>query len=305
MAHYLTACSLSVTYPGRAEPVLRDVSLTLDSGRIRGLLGRNGAGKSTMMHAVLGLLPLTAGHVQQAPGIRIGWCAQKLVIDWFLNVKDNVLLGARLRGLSGRAARNAALEALEDVGLGHKASNGPEELSGGEQQRLMIARTLAYAPDIYVLDEPFVGLDALVKENLMSQLRDRADQGASVLVSSHELDVLGEDMHEVTLLDRGKIVFDGEQDEFLRHFVPRDTVTLVVRDPISEDVRQILGETLVSMEGTTLQVSIGRDEAVGDVLALVGAHAEVLDMKRTNATLNDAIRAAYVQSSTSDKENAG
>lgn len=114
-----------------------------------------------------------------------------------------MLLGARLRGLSGRGARAAASDALAAVELSDKATRGPEELSGGEQQHLMIARTLAYAPDVYVLDEPFVGLDALAKESLMSRLRERADAGASVLVSSHELDVLGEDMHDVTLLDGG------------------------------------------------------------------------------------------------------
>lgn len=200
---YVTVESLAVAYPGRADPVLRGVDLTVERGRIRGLLGRNGAGKSTLMHCLLGLLPISAGTVERAPGVRIGWCAQKLVIDWFLNVQDNVLLGARLRGLSGREARAAASDALAAVELSDKATRGPEELSGGEQQRLMIARTLAYAPDVYVLDEPFVGLDALAKESLMSRLRERADAGASVLVSSHELDVLGGDMHDVTLLDGG------------------------------------------------------------------------------------------------------
>ena len=200
---YVTVESLAVTYPGRAEPVLRGVDLTVERGRIRGLFGRNGAGKSTLMHCLLGLLPIGAGTVERAPGVRIGLCAQKLVIDWFLNVQDNVLLGARLRGLSGRGARAAASDALAAVELSDKATRGPEELSGGEQQHLMIARTLAYAPDVYVLDEPFVGLDALAKESLMSRLRERADAGASVLVSSHELDVLGEDMHDVTLLDGG------------------------------------------------------------------------------------------------------
>ncbi len=200
---YVTVESLAVAYPGRADPVLRGVDLTVERGRIRGLLGRNGAGKSTLMHCLLGLLPISAGTVERAPGVRIGWCAQKLVIDWFLNIQDNVLLGARLRGLSGREARAAASDALAAVELSDKATRGPEELSGGEQQRLMIARTLAYAPDVYVLDEPFVGLDALAKESLMSRLRERADAGVSVLVSSHELDVLGGDMHDVTLLDGG------------------------------------------------------------------------------------------------------
>ncbi len=116
MPELLTCRSLTVTYPGHAQPALKRVDISLDSGRIHGLLGRNGAGKSTLMHAMLGLQPLVSGSVERVPGVRAGWCAQKLVIDWFLGVRDNVLLGARLWGLSGRSARQAASEALSAVG---------------------------------------------------------------------------------------------------------------------------------------------------------------------------------------------
>ncbi|WP_062070330.1 metal ABC transporter ATP-binding protein [Demequina sediminicola] len=293
MLEVLTARSLTVTYPGRDVPVLKNVDLTLQAGRIHGLLGRNGAGKSTLMHTLLDLQPAISGHVDRAPGVRAGWCAQKLVIDWFLGVTDNVLLGARLRGLTGRKARDAALEALSAVGLAGKAGRGPEELSGGEQQRLMIARTLAYAPDLYVLDEPFVGLDALVKENLMSILRERAEAGASILVSSHELDVLGSEMHDLTLLDEGSVVFGGSTQGFLEYFVPLDTVTFVLRHPASEGLLEALGDIEHHAEGDTLSVRVESGGLIGELVALVAARAEVLDVTRNKPTLNDAIRAAY------------
>lgn len=234
MPDLVTARNLTVTYPKRSEPALRDASIRLGAGRVHVLLGRNGAGKSTLMHALLGLLSPTSGTVEPASGIRLGWCAQRLVIDWFLGVWDNVLLGARLRGLAGPAAREAARDALDAVGLGEKARLGPEELSGGEQQRLMVARTLAYAPDVYVLDEPFVGLDAVVREGLMGLLRERARAGGAILVSSHELSVLGRDVHDVTLIDAGRVVFDGGCEGFLERFVPLDTVTVTLRRPCDE-----------------------------------------------------------------------
>ena len=215
-----------------------------------------------------------------------------------------MLLGARLRGLSGREARAAASDALAAVELSDKATRGPEELSGGEQQRLMIARTLAYAPDVYVLDEPFVGLDALAKESLMSRLRERADAGASVLVSSHELDVLGGDMHDVTLLDGGRIVFDGGQEEFLTHFVPQDTIVLTLRRPAGGELRRALGDVVVRADGATLEMRIGRGEPIGDLLARVVSGADVLDMTRSSATLNGAIRTAYARSAAADEENS-
>lgn len=215
-----------------------------------------------------------------------------------------MLLGARLRGLSGRGARAAASDALVAVELSDKATRGPEELSGGEQQHLMIARTLAYAPDVYVLDEPFVGLDALAKESLMSRLRERADAGASVLVSSHELDVLGEDMHDVTLLDGGRIVFDGGQEEFFTHFVPQETVVLTLRRPADGELRRALGDVVARADGATLEMRIGRGEPIGDLLARVVSSADVLDMTRSSATLNDAIRTAYARSAAADEENS-
>lgn len=215
-----------------------------------------------------------------------------------------MLLGARLRGLSGRGARAAASDALAAVELSDKATRGPEELSGGEQQHLMIARTLAYAPDVYVLDEPFVGLDALAKESLMSRLRERTDAGASVLVSSHELDVLGEDMHDVTLLDGGRIVFDGGQEEFFTHFVPQETVVLTLRRPADGELRRALGDVVARADGATLEMRIGRGEPIGDLLARVVSSADVLDMTRSSATLNDAIRTAYARSAAADEENS-
>lgn len=168
----------------------------------------------------------------------------------------------------------------------------------------MIACTLAYAPDVYVLDEPFVGLDALAKESLMSRLRERADAGASVLVSSHELDVLGGDMHDVTLLDGGRIVFDGGQEEFFTHFVPQDTVVLTLRRPADGELRRALGDVVARADGATLEMRIGRGEPIGDLLARVVSGADVLDMTRSSATLNGAIRTAYARSAAADEENS-
>ena len=138
MPDLVTARNLTVTYPKRSEPALRDASIRLEAGHVHVLLGRNGAGKSTLMHALLGLLPPTSGTVEPASGARLGWCAQRLVIDWFLGVWDNVLLGARLRGLAGPAAREAAQDALDAVGLGEKAKLGPEELSAEPDRKSVV-----------------------------------------------------------------------------------------------------------------------------------------------------------------------
>ncbi len=157
----------------------------------------------------------------------------------------------------------------------------------------MIARTLAFAPDLYVLDEPLVGLDAVVKENLLALLRERADAGASVLVSSHELDILVSEMNALTLLDEGCVVFDGTQQSFLEYFVPEDTVTFTIRKPADAELRRVLGDSKHDIDGNSLKVRVGSSESIGDLVSLVAAQAEILDLKRTSPTLNDAVRAAY------------
>lgn len=289
----LEARGVTVKYEGADDCALDGASITLESGSIHGLLGRNGAGKSTLMHCLLGLQRVDSGIVSRAPGLRTGWCAQKLVIDWFLGVEDNVLLGARLRGLWGKSAKRAVEEALESVGLEGKASAGPEELSGGEQQRLMIARVLAYAPDIYILDEPFVGLDAVVKDNLMSVLRERARGGASVLVSSHELDVLSEDMKDLTLLDAGKVVFGGTTEGFLRQFVPEDTIRFTLAAPPDPAVLSFLRRFRPSVDENSVEVRVDSSMRIGEMISHIATRSEIVDMSRSQPDLNDAIRAAY------------
>lgn len=293
MPDLVTARNLTVTYPKRSEPALRDASIRLEAGHVHVLLGRNGAGKSTLMHALLGLLPPTSGTVEPASGARLGWCAQRLVIDWFLGVWDNVLLGARLRGLAGSAAREAAQDALDAVGLGEKAKLGPEELSGGEQQRLMVARTLAYAPNVYVLDEPFVGLDAVVREGLMGLLRERARAGAAILVSSHELSVLERDVHDVTLIDAGRVVFDGGCEGFLERFVPLDTVTVTLRRPCDKGELRLLGVPARRVGESSFELRVRRGAPIGELLSRAAALGELLDVARDSPTLDDAVRAAY------------
>ncbi len=296
MAHIdgrlLWAERLTVSYRASGRPALDDVSLDISAGSIHGLLGRNGAGKSTLMHALLGMARLDSGRVGRSPGVRVGWCAQKLVIDWFLGVHDNVLLGARLRGLTGRSARRAADEALDAVGLSDKAPRDPEELSGGEQQRLMLARTLAFDPDVYILDEPFVGLDALVKRGLMGVLRERSTRGSAVLVSSHELDVVEHDVDHITLLDGGRRAFSGDRGAFIARFVPMDTVRLVFDRPVTaDDEAGVAGSRLGG--ANALEVEVPSGSPIPDLLSMAASLGGVIDVVRTASTLGDAVEAAY------------
>ena len=141
---------------GAAKPALDNVTVSLKGGRIVGLLGANGAGKTTFINACAGVRTATSGKVMLRGG-QVGWCAQQLMIDWFVSIRTNVWMGACLAGLTGGAAWGRADAALKSVGLdGERVQETPEILSGGQQQRLMIARVLAMDPRIMLLDEPTV-----------------------------------------------------------------------------------------------------------------------------------------------------
>lgn len=205
-----------MTYPGADGPALENVSITLAPGRVVGLVGDNSAGKSTLIHLLADVLVPTAGSVERDYE-RLGWCSQRLMIDWFISTRLNIWLGARLAGLRGAEAWRAAEEAIGAVGLdGVDLDSTPEVLSGGQQQRLMIARVLAMRADLMLLDEPTVGLDASSVDRLTERLRAVVAQGATVLISSHDFVALEPLIDDVVVLDHGRVLYTGTAEGLSR-----------------------------------------------------------------------------------------
>lgn len=183
---------------------LQDVSLQLDAGRYLGLVGPNGAGKSTLLNILGGFLQPTSGHVDRRVE-RVGWCPQQTVVDWSLTVLENVMLPARLFGLSARAARRAAYESLQLLGLETSSKTTAETLSGGQLQRVQIARALCTEPRLVLLDEPTTGLDVEGQDALWEDLNRRRSQGAGGLISSHDLDTLERECDSFLILRGGRM----------------------------------------------------------------------------------------------------
>ncbi|MGH2340687.1 ATP-binding cassette domain-containing protein [Segnochrobactraceae bacterium EtOH-i3] len=180
----VTVTGLSVDLGGRQ--ILRDIELAVDAGEIVTLIGPNGGGKSTLVKTVLGLVRPSSGRVERAAGLRIGYVPQKLSIGWSMP-----LTVARLMTLTVRASRAAVLAALEETGVAHLAEAQAHTLSGGEFQRVLIARALMARPDLLVLDEPVQGVDFTGEQalyQLISEVRTR--RGCGVLLVSHDLHVV-------------------------------------------------------------------------------------------------------------------
>ena len=199
------------------DTVVEDVHLRLDRGSAMALIGPNGAGKSTLLKAVLGLVPLSRGTVRvlgktpQDARDQVAYVpqAESLDAEFPVSVGQVVLMG-RYRKVGwlrrpGRADRAIAAAALERVGLTDRAKTRFGALSGGQRQRVLLARAIAQEPKLLLLDEPFNGLDATTSDLLVRVLGEFRDEGASVLMATHDLAVAHLTCGEACLLNRRQV----------------------------------------------------------------------------------------------------
>lgn len=208
---------------------LRDVSLTVTPGRVCGLIGMNGSGKSTLFKTVMGLVEpdtgtVTVGGDTPAAARRsgvVGYVPQSEDVDWSfpLTVREVVMTGRYGRmGFTRRPRRTdrtAVAHALERVELTDLADRQIGQLSGGQRKRVFVARGIAQEAAILLLDEPFAGVDKRSEATISRLLREMAADGATVLVSTHDLHALPQLADEAILLMR-TVLSHGSPEEILR-----------------------------------------------------------------------------------------
>ncbi len=169
-----------------ATEVLHDVSMQVDPGEIVTIVGPNGSGKSTLLRVVLGIVPPAQGDVTRKPGLRIGYVPQRLQID-----RTMPMTARRFLSLPRRQSRAATKAALARVGVPEVAERQMTDLSGGQFQRVLLARALLTDPEILVLDEPTQGLDQPGEAAFYRLIEEvRRDTGCAVLMVSHDLHVV-------------------------------------------------------------------------------------------------------------------
>lgn len=205
-------CLKSVSVSFGEREILKDISFDLKAGRILTLLGPNGAGKSTVIRLVLGLLNPTSGKVERHNTLRIGYVPQKLYLDptMPLTVKRFMTLKPGVRDKN-------ILPALERVNAAKLINQPMQKLSGGESQRVLLARALLNQPQLLVLDEPTQGVDVngqLALYDLINQLRN--ELGCAILMVSHDLHLVMAKTDEVLCLN-GHICCSGTPDVVSSH----------------------------------------------------------------------------------------
>lgn len=206
---------LTVAYDEAA--VLWDVDLDVPKGALMAIVGPNGAGKTTLIRSILGLTKPAAGRItiEGRPSSEarrlVGYVPQRGTVDWDFptTVLDVVTMG-RYGALGwmkrpGRKERELALEALEQVGMQDLASRHISELSGGQQQRVFLARALVQDSSVYLMDEPFQGVDAATERAIVELLRGFKEQGKTVACVHHDLQTVEEYFDRVLLLNVRRI----------------------------------------------------------------------------------------------------
>jgi len=202
---------LTVAY--RESPVLWDIDLTVPRGVLMGVVGPNGAGKTTLVKSVLGLIRpvsgavLVGGEPYTPKAQAVAYVPQRGTVDWDFptTALDVVTMGTYGKlgwfRRPGRAERAAAADALARVGLADFAARQISQLSGGQQQRVFLARALVQDAPVFLMDEPFQGVDAVTEKAIIEILRELRGRGRTVLVVHHDLQTVPEYFDWVTLLN--------------------------------------------------------------------------------------------------------
>jgi zinc/manganese transport system ATP-binding protein len=270
----LTVDGVSVRLGGRE--VLHDVRFSIKPGEFVGLIGSNGAGKTTLLRVILGLLPATAGNITVGGrqrgergagkgGAGVGYVPQKIQLDPDMPLRARDLVGLGLDGqrlgipFPSRARRKLVDEMLRAVDAEHIGNARVGNLSGGEQQRILIAHALISRPGLLLLDEPLANLDIASEQEVVALLgRIAKEQGIAVLISAHEMNPLLPVMDRIVYMAHGRAA-SGPTDEVVT----------------GERLSQLYGHhvDVIHVHGRVLVVA-GRGEGLDIPIEHSGAHAD-------------------------------
>lgn len=202
--------------------VLKGVSLTASAGKAFGLLGRNGAGKTTAIRIIMGIFAPDSGEVLlggkpfERRNVSIGYMPEERGLYQNNEIMEQLVYLAKLRGMNAKAAEIAAQSWLDRFEIGEYSRKKLSTLSKGNQQKVQLASTLMTDPDIVILDEPFSGLDPVNAILLQDAVRDTIKKGKIVFFSSHQMNYVEEFCDRIAILNNGKIVIEDSIEQVKR-----------------------------------------------------------------------------------------
>ena len=276
---------------------LDGVSFEVPEGRIVGFVGRNGAGKTTAMRIALGVLQPDAGSVRwrgqpvdTAVRRRFGYMPEERGLYPKMRVLEQLVYLARLRGMDKEDARERASALLETLEVVGEPTARMESLSLGNQQRVQLAAALVHRPELLVLDEPFSGLDPVGVDVLAGVLlREAREQGAAVVFSSHQLELVERLCDEVVLIDLGRVAAMGTIEE-LRASRTRNLWRVEVADAPGDWWTVVPGVTIADGADRTVTLELSEDADPQRVLDVARGAGDVTSFGPVRPSLAELFR---------------
>ena len=272
------------------KKVLTGVSFKAEGGKAFGLLGRNGAGKTTSIRILMDVFPANSGEVLMDGKpidyrkVGIGYLPEERGLYPKKTIIDQLTYFAELKGMSHKAAVKSVDYWLERLGMMEYRNKRLDTLSKGNQQKIQLVTALAHDPDIVILDEPFSGLDPVNAMLLKDVVKEQISKGKIVLFSSHQMSYIEEFCDSIAILNAGKVALHGDLHDIKRDY-PRDR--LVVRTEYPGQIQADFGTACKTMENGALLIQLTSPEEKKAVMARLVEHYDIDEVKVYEPSLND------------------
>lgn len=272
------------------KQVLTGISFQAEGGKAFGLLGRNGAGKTTSIRILMDVFPANSGEVliDGAPidynKVQIGYLPEERGLYPKKVIIDQLTYFAELKGMSRKEAVRSVDYWLGRLGMTEYRNKRLDTLSKGNQQKIQLITALAHDPDIVILDEPFSGLDPVNAMLLKDVVKEQISKGKIVLFSSHQMSYIEEFCDSIAILNSGKVALSGDLREIKRNYV-RDR--LVVRAEKPEPIIADFGKNCTVMENGDLMIQLASAEEKKATMKRLVENYDIDEVKVFEPSLND------------------
>ena len=272
------------------KEVLKGVTFTAVGGKAFGLLGRNGAGKTTSIRILMNVFPADKGEILidgkpiDYDKIGIGYLPEERGLYPKKIIIDQLVYFAELKGMSKKDAVKAVDYWLARLGMSEYRNKKLDTLSKGNQQKIQLVTALAHDPDIVILDEPFSGLDPVNAMLLKDVVKEQIAKGKIVLFSSHQMSYIEEFCDSIAIINAGKIAISGDLHEIKRNY-PRDKIVVSTQTP--ERILTDLGDACTVREDGTLLIQLASPNEKQSMMKRLVENYDIDEIKVFEPSLND------------------
>ncbi len=272
------------------KEVLTGVSFKAEGGKAFGLLGRNGAGKTTSIRILMDVFPANSGEVLidgkpiNYSKIGIGYLPEERGLYPKKTIIDQLTYFAELKGMSKKDAVKSVDYWLERLGMTEYRGKRLDTLSKGNQQKIQLVTALAHDPDIVILDEPFSGLDPVNAMLLKDVVKEQIGKGKIVLFSSHQMSYIEEFCDSIAILHNGKVALQGDLRDIKRDY-PRDR--LVIRTENPDKIKTDFDGVCTTMENGDLMIKLASTSDKKSVMTRLVENYDIDEIKVFEPSLND------------------